>query len=220
MESNNTLEIVSIASALVSVILALVAIALSAFFYKMSMQSSEALKKASDNIDNAVNRLDILFNKLYSDTFGIVKDTMTDMREHIMNPDGDGGKIKEQIEAEVQAKVDPLKEAIVKQMEIQDIRGKDSIKQINRRLSELVSASMTAVKEVKDENLEEMIFEFILKFVSEGNYPTVKMLMEATHLDMTDIITTVYNLHSKGKVTWGKGLLHLLNPIKPVDIKE
>jgi hypothetical protein len=80
MDSAN---LVSLVASIASLILAVVAIALSIVFYRMSSQMSESTKEASKNIGASVDRLEKLFDKLYSDTFSMMKDTVSDMRKLI-----------------------------------------------------------------------------------------------------------------------------------------
>ncbi len=80
---SNLLELSSFAASIISVVLALMAIWLSLRFYTMTTQISEDTREASKVIILSVDRLEKLFDKLYSDTFSMMKDTVSDMRKHM-----------------------------------------------------------------------------------------------------------------------------------------
>ena len=76
-------EVASLIASIVSVLIGGLAIWLSLTFYKMSTQLSQDAKEASKGISASVERLEKVFDKLYTDTFSMVKETMSDMRKHI-----------------------------------------------------------------------------------------------------------------------------------------
>jgi len=78
------IEIISLVASVASLILATVAIWLSITFYKMSSQASRATEDAAKGISASVERLENIFEKLYSDTFSVMRETVTDMRKHIL----------------------------------------------------------------------------------------------------------------------------------------
>lgn len=81
--------IVSFAASIASVVLALVAIWLSVKFYQMTEVSAGKTTKAAEGIEATQEQLKELFDHLYADTFGLVRDTYSDMRSHAWgNPVG------------------------------------------------------------------------------------------------------------------------------------
>lgn len=75
-------EIFSIISSVASLILGLIAIWLSIQFYIMSDKAAKESEKSAKNIESNVSKLEKLFDKMYSDTFSMVKDTVTNMQKH------------------------------------------------------------------------------------------------------------------------------------------
>ena len=73
----------SLIASIVSLIIGGFAIWLSVTFYRMSNKISEDTKGAAKGISASVRRLESLFDSLYSDTFSMMKDTVSDMRKHI-----------------------------------------------------------------------------------------------------------------------------------------
>ncbi|WP_406643477.1 hypothetical protein [Pectobacterium brasiliense] len=80
---NTTVTIVGFIATIASLILAVGAIWLSIVFYKMSDEASKETTSAAKDIQASVERLENIFDKLYSDTFSMMRDTVTDMRQHI-----------------------------------------------------------------------------------------------------------------------------------------
>jgi len=112
-----SVEIFSIIASCVSVVLAIVAIALSVFFFRMSLGFSESTKEASKSIGACVERIEILFDKLYTGTFSIMKETVSDIRKHMWREEStDTDKIKEKAEIKAEKKVSLLKSEIDKEL--------------------------------------------------------------------------------------------------------
>lgn len=77
------LDVISLFSGIFSLAMGGLAIWLSITFYKMSDKSSKEIQTSSNNIDNSVGKLEKMFDTMYSDTFGMVKDTVNHMREQV-----------------------------------------------------------------------------------------------------------------------------------------
>jgi hypothetical protein len=72
-----------IVASVASLVLAILAIWLSVQFYRMSVTMAEKSIEAAKGISSSVERLEKLFDRLYSDTFSMMRDTVTDMRRHM-----------------------------------------------------------------------------------------------------------------------------------------
>jgi hypothetical protein len=116
------MEVAALIASIVSIIISGFAIWLSITFYRMSVGESAKTTEAANEIASGVKRLDDLFDRLYADTFGMMKDTLTDMRKHIW-PDSKGNysvdskeyivlkkKIREEIGIEFRADIKRLLE--------------------------------------------------------------------------------------------------------------
>src|SRR5262249_4802279 len=100
---------INLFSAASSIILAIVALALSIVFFVYGKNSADQSAKSAEEISSNVKRLDELFDKLYKDTFDMMRETFTDMRQHVWNvipgsESADESRMKE-AEAESQAMV-------------------------------------------------------------------------------------------------------------------
>ncbi len=77
-----------------SIVLAIVAIVLSILFYVWSRTSNIEIQKAANHIDHNTEKIEKLFNKFYTDTFGIMKATITAMQNRVFaDADADSGII-------------------------------------------------------------------------------------------------------------------------------
>ncbi len=77
------MELISIVASVVSMVLGVFAIWLSLYLYRLAESASAAGKGSADKIGASVARLDVVFDKLYADTFSMMKDTVGDMRKHV-----------------------------------------------------------------------------------------------------------------------------------------
>ena len=106
-----TFEIISFIASIASLILAILAIWLSFKFFEKSNEASDKTIEASKGIGSSVERLEKLFDKLYSDTFSMMKDTVSDMRKHMWSDEKSVPSInlEEEIEKKAEIKVNKLK---------------------------------------------------------------------------------------------------------------
>jgi hypothetical protein len=105
MKTNEIIEmfdIIAFVASIGSIILAILAIILSIVFYKWSDQSNKAISKVSVDIENNTKKLENLFDKLYSDTFNLMKSNVEALQKKAYQSEiisGDSGLSKiEQIE--------------------------------------------------------------------------------------------------------------------------
>ena len=82
----------SLALSLASIGISGFAVWLSVRFYKMTSSQSKDIEKAASQIGGSVDRLESLFDKMYSDTFSMMEDTVADMRRYIYR--GENGVMK------------------------------------------------------------------------------------------------------------------------------
>lgn len=92
------IQFVSLISALSSIILSIVAIVLSILFYRWSESSNKAIQKSSSDIESNTNKMGILFDKFYSDTFGIMKSNIEAMQKQLYQSADSSLSIDENIE--------------------------------------------------------------------------------------------------------------------------
>jgi hypothetical protein len=82
MNSQDTLNIITIS---ISTILSVGAIILSVWFYRESNKQNNETALMQADIKNAVDKLELLYNRTYTDTFGALKNQMDAMQKHIFS---------------------------------------------------------------------------------------------------------------------------------------
>jgi len=159
------METVSLAAAVVSVIIGGFAIWLSVTFYRMSSKIAEDTKGAAKGISSSVDRLESLFDKLYADTFSMMKDTVSDMRKHIwpneQSPDAD---LSGEIEKKADEKVSALRSEV--DSELSELLLKQSVAEANidslrsemaGLIDKVISVSRSAEVEAREETIRHHI---------------------------------------------------------------
>ncbi len=166
------IELVSIIASIASLILAVGAIWLSIVFFKMSNEASKATTEAAKGIDSSIQRLENLFDKLYSDTFSMMKDTVTDMRKHIWsgdesNQDNDPTKndILEEADRKAEEKIAEIKNVMDKQLEemlAQQKSADGKVSVIRGEMEKLIDNAIQTSRLVETEAREETVRNHIL----------------------------------------------------------
>jgi len=162
------IDLISLIASLASLILAIVAIWLSFKFFEKSNEASEKTIEASKGIGSSVERLEKLFDKLYSDTFTMMKDTVSDMREHIWkkddNSDSSTNQLEEELEKKSQKKIDDLKKELSNDLSSmfskQHITDK-KISNLKDELTMLIEKAVSQTRNVESEAREQTMREYI-----------------------------------------------------------
>jgi len=172
-------DIISLIASIASLVLAIVAIWLSIVFFKMSSQLSESTKEAAKGIGASVERLEKLFDKLYADTFSMMRDTVSDMRKHIW-PDDTGGadKISEEAERKADEKINAIKKEIDKEImgilrrqKMQDVQ----LDRVHKEFDTLIERAMLSSRQAESEAREETIREHIMNAIFKLQRADIKI---------------------------------------------
>jgi uncharacterized membrane protein len=167
------IELISLIASIVSLVLGVGAIWLSVVFFKMSNEASKATTEASKGIDASVKRLENLFDKLYSDTFSMMKDTVSDMRKHIWNggdlqsaaPQPSKDSILEEADRKAEEKVAEVKKAMDAQLsEILDRQrvSDGNLTEVKQEMKNLLESAIQTSRQIDSEAREETVREHIL----------------------------------------------------------
>jgi uncharacterized protein YoxC len=209
MESNmSIIEIASLIASFMSVALAILAIWLSVVFYKMSSQLSESTKEAAKGIAANVERLEKLFDKLYSDTFSIMKDTVSDMRRHIW-PEESKDTIAEEVEKKADIIMDELKESI--NLEITNILERQHIVDakmdgISHKIENLLDKAINESRKVDVKARGETIREHIIRMIHYD--PSIRIgkivseLIDKYDFSKEEVAVEIFRMRTDGIVTW------------------
>jgi len=164
------IEIISLIASLASLILAVIAIWLSFKFFEKSTEASDKTIEASKGIASSVERLEKLFDKLYSDTFTMMKDTVSDMRKHIwsgeVSSETKSTELEEELEKKAQEKVDALKKELssdLSQMFARQHITDKKITNLKDELTTLIEKAVSQTRTLESEAREETIREYVTR---------------------------------------------------------
>jgi len=167
MDNKSAFDIIAFIASIASLILAIGAIWLSVVFYRMSDQASKATTEAAKDIAASVERLEKLFDKLYSDTFSMMRDTVSDMRKHIWPVDNHE---QEQVVEEAEKKTDErigevrkLMESQLSEMLQKQKIADDKMRALQSEMRVLIDRAIVRSREAESEAREETIREHLLR---------------------------------------------------------
>lgn len=161
--------LLSLIASISSLVVGISAIWLSITFYKMTIQTSKETDKASRVITSSVERLEKLFDKLYSDTFGIMRDTVSDMRKHIWPEDSNmQRKVDEEAEGRAEEKIAKIRESVDKELS-QMLKGQKTtetkLSALREEMQGLVERTISQSRKAESEARQETLREQILKYI-------------------------------------------------------
>ncbi|HFV9219140.1 TPA: hypothetical protein ACIAH1_004032 [Enterobacter hormaechei subsp. steigerwaltii] len=210
---DTAITIVGFIATIASLVLAIGAIWLSFVFYKMSNEASKETTKAAKDIQSSVERLEKIFDKLYSDTFSMMKDTVTDMRQHIwkkpqpnsaVDAIGDDEKInalKNSISREIIGLVDEK----LKSSEGNEVKIKELEDKIKRTLESGIQKTMR-LQALPSALIRRRLLGLIRRNNSISLDGLIKkmnaMYPEEYSLDDTKFINNLFSLRESGAITW------------------
>lgn len=215
------IELISLIASIVSLVLGIGAIWLSVVFFKMSNEASKATTEASKGIDASVKRLENLFDKLYSDTFSMMKDTVSDMRKHIWNG-GDSqttdskDSILEEADKKAEEKVAEVKKSMDKHLsEILDRQrvSDGNLTEIKNEMKGLLEQAIQTSRQIDSEAREETLREHILaelrRSMRRKKIYTASDLVDllSKNVPVHKIIAELSQLRSEGLITYDEDTL-------------
>ncbi|MGH9421135.1 MAG: hypothetical protein ACRD3J_14255 [Thermoanaerobaculia bacterium] len=210
----DSVGMVSFSASLASLVLAIIAIWLSIVFYRMSTVSAEQTKDAAKGIAANVERLEKLFDRLYSDTFAMVKDTVTDMRRHVW-PEEKRLIPETQIEERANEKVAQLRGEVTAEIKkiLDRQAGTDQrVKSLAGELSGVVERAITESRRVDAEAREETLRDQVLKLLTTATAATVEIRADkfvesiATPLEPLAVIEELERMQRDGLVEFNPPL--------------
>jgi ElaB/YqjD/DUF883 family membrane-anchored ribosome-binding protein len=158
------MEIASIVSSIASVIIGGFAIWLSVTFYKLSNKIAEDTKEAAKGISASVDRLQSLFDKLYADTFTIMKDTVSDMRKHMWPDKETSPEAITEISKNADAKIAELRAQVTKEVTnvLQQVGKTDKkVEGLEHKIIDVMDKTIRRARQVEMEAQEEYSFSEI-----------------------------------------------------------
>jgi hypothetical protein len=174
------MEAFSIASAVVSVVLGAFAIWLSIVFYRMSVESSNRIQEASKDLSSSVNKLEKLFEHLYSDTFSMMRDTYSDMRKHMWPEHTDQeSEMIAQIETRANREIDNIRKELLQQIGAVAAQtgGTDAkVDELRVEIAPLIDEAISRSRHVDAEAREETLRDVMLHQASAAGDRGVSLI--------------------------------------------
>ena len=218
MTTSDIINAASVISSIASLILAIIAIWLSFVFYRMGTQASESTNKASAEVHESVGKLEQLFNRMYSDTFTMMKDTVANMQKH-MWPEkmSDVTATEEATQAKTEQRIAELKEQMSAELAAYLAKqknpggGAETIQNLQKDLMPMLDRAITESNKVTVETREEIIREAIMTVLvdlAQNHMYTVAAdemvgrIDKKYALSFGDTLITMKNLREEGLVQW------------------
>lgn len=168
------LDLISLFSGVASLVMGGLAIWLSVTFFKMSDNASKEIKSSSDNINTNVEKLEKMFDTMYSDTFGMVKDSVSHMRQQVDRISSADNELSEEINVRIE-------EVIAKELNSVQTESM-SKKEIKELFTELLNTSKQTEKNVKVDTIKEDILNH-LRDEGEILYKDLRNLLFSKYSD-------------------------------------
>lgn len=198
-------DYVSLFSSIASGVLAVVALALSIVFFVLSKQDAERSSKNAQQIAGSVERLEKLFDTLYSDTFSMMRDTYTDMRKHVWRAqpsEADGGQ-DDAAESPATAQTQELLTRVGEVSAQIGVTG-EKLEDLQARLQPVLLESLEAESAKRDEMpaLRSRILRYVKDRSLRGNNPTIRDVSRALRLEESDLVNDLFEMGRKGVLDW------------------
>ncbi|GAA2089324.1 hypothetical protein IDH50_15915 [Aeromicrobium tamlense] len=213
-ESVSNIDLVNIFSSVASIVLALVALALSIYFYRQSVAEAKQSEKSAGEISSSVAKLEKLFDTLYSDTFSMMKDTVTDMRQHVWTKsdtgiavqtdtsadDGPVAGLVERLETLV-AKIDSATESSNGAVQL----DAQALKQIGELVEQAASTwKPPASQSISGVGVKALLRERLSKARGGSTVPLERLVKFAERLRVSEVevVNALFAMRSAGEIEW------------------
>ena len=183
-----------------ALVLSIVAIWLSIVFFKMSSSLAEDSKEAAKGIGASVDRLEKLFDKLYADTFSMMRDTVSDMRRHIWpNDTSDNESLTEEIEQRTEEKLADLRSSFeneLAQLLSSQMEQNDQLASVRSLLDRAIDSTKEVTSEVREEALRDQVEAALqgksrlqmMDILVEVGGPTNRVIEELEKMEREDLV--------------------------------
>ena len=203
-------DLASFAASIAALAVAAVAICLSVVFYRMSTQLSESTREAAQSIGAGVDKLEKLFDRLYADTFSVMKDTVADMRKHAWGRPLDGSPdVQDAAEKKAEEKVNALRVNIDKQLatilEGQQLAD-GRVNELRGLMNRAIEASRTVEHEAREETIRNYILNFLAVVPSPVRRPPtideIVIAAENADLPFAGVLEELRAMRKEGVISW------------------
>ncbi len=174
----STAEAASLIASIVSISIAIGAVAMAMVFYRWSSEQTRRNEEAASAVGASVAKLEDLFSRLYSDTFSMMKDTVSDMRRAVW-PEQGSPEQETQLEtrlAEVQRETMERLSELVDRQSAAD-QGLETVRsELQTLLESTISETSKATSDVRT---EEMTDRIVATLHDKGGRAEAQLLLSA-----------------------------------------
>jgi hypothetical protein len=175
------MDTINLFAASVTLVLGVTAIVLSIVFYRMSNVQAERAAESASQIRSSVDRLEKLFGSLYSDTFSMMRETVTDMRQHVWRSPVEENSLKDN--DAVQKEVSKLKGELLASIgEVSHSLGVTdaNVQELRRRLGPEVDEALKSARtiNVSHETTVDILRFCITRLRATGSFPQISHILQ------------------------------------------
>lgn len=216
--SLSTFDIINLFSAALSTVLAVVALWLSLYFYRRSVEQARLSETSANQIAASVDRLEKLFSSLYADTFSMMRETVTDMRQHIWSRGDlrlvDSNSILAQADVAATSKMEEARRDLMSQISLISKQSGVAEDEVDNILTELTPAIDKALGESSEAGAERtakmaFVLSTLRSYLSSSKrahhgyrFPDLVREMRRFGFTAEDIEQSLLQANTEGWVTW------------------
>ena len=202
------LDLVNLFSAAASIILAIVALALSIFFFVQSKNAADQSAKSAEEISASVARLEKLFDSLYSDTFTMMRETVTDMRHHVWKVVPGKTGVPDKVDDSAQFRGNELLMEELAEVSKRAGLTDTKITELNKQLAPIIERTVEQRSRVRgvrelpvpeaNDRLRNSVLDILM--IRPLNLKQLITMLVPDHAD--DVARVLFDLRGEGIVTW------------------
>lgn len=159
---------IALVASITSLALAVIAIWLSFKFFKLSNETSEKANEASMRVMYSVKELEKLYGLLRTESFSIVRETVSDIRKYVWRKEPN--EIDSELEIKTEERINALKNDLTGQLSTlltkQNNAG-NKINDLESALSSLLETAVTETKNIESKVKGETIRDYVIKSIKE-----------------------------------------------------
>jgi len=197
-----TSDYINLVSSIASGVLAVVALALSIVFFVLAKRDAERSAKSADQLGSRVERLEKLFDTLYSDTFSMMRETYTDMRKHVWRADPSSETMPSADTATAEQTAEIL--ARVSEVSAQVGVTGEELRALQDRLQPVLRETLAAENSRREEFPDNR--SRVLRYASfrhrRGRTFTLEVLAKALSIPEDELVDVVFQLGREGILEW------------------
>lgn len=200
-------DVIGWVAAIVSILLACFAIWQATVFFRWSNTAQSSAAESAREIQASVVKLEALFDRLYADTFGMMRDTVADLRKHVWyaptrpspREDGDGADDRiEALRAELRAEVADLGSQInAASTQVEAVESR-----VEGLIDRAIAGSTEAIREPRNDDLETRLTGLFLQADGSQQASTLESLVKALGTNADQFIDFLFDWRRDGTITW------------------